>query len=228
MLDRRAQIGGGDQGHERKDCVEVIQSDLNRCNRRRQGRIEGFGHVLDLRERAVGPEDIKGGKAFFPIRKCAQKRKRGGRAQPVHAVFVADNMAAATLRQRQRFTHGRIPRKHGGLRSFSVQRRCGDRGFTVSRRVTVNRAPSDIGLQPVGKTLGSLGSGRVDFVDYLALLQDRGAAATLGQGQIAIVAQTYTDTCFQGKPRQDVLPETTVGKRFGNTQRHGLFIGFGG
>lgn len=228
MLDRCAQIGGGDQGHERKNCVQFVQSDLDRCNWRWQGRVEWRGDVLDLGKCAVGSENVKHAKAFFPVRKCAQKGKRGCRAQAVHAVLGAYDVAAATVRQRQCFAQGSIAREHSRFRRNSVQGRSRDRGFTLCGRISVNGAPPDVRLQPVRKTLRGFGFRRINFVNYLALLQDRSAVATLGQGQIAILAQAHTDPSFQGKSRQYVLPKTTVGKRFWNAECHGLVVGFGG
>lgn len=148
MLQRLAKIRRFDDRNKGQDSVEVVQCHLNRMNGRRARRIEGRRQPIDLGERGVRVQRKKGLKPFVPIRKAAQNRKRGGRAQPVHPVFWTDDMTAATMGHRKLLAQGHVTIGCGRLisqRNFEA----GAKRRALIGRKAFDRAFPDVGCQPI-------------------------------------------------------------------------------
>lgn len=148
MLQRLAKIRRFDDRNKGQDGVEVVQCHLNRMNGRWAHRIEGRRQPIYLGERRVRVQRKEGLKPFIPIRKAAQNRERGGRAQPVHPIFGTDHVTAATMGHRKLFAQGHVTIGCGcGIGNGDLK--TGTKGGALIGCKAFDRAFSDIGCQPI-------------------------------------------------------------------------------
>lgn len=148
MLQRLAKIRRFNDRNKGQDGVEVVQCHLNRMNGRGARRIKGRRQPIDLGEGGVRVQRKEGLKPFIPIRKAAQNRKRGGRAQPVHPVFWTDHVTAATMGHRKLLAQDHVTIGCGyGIGDGDLK--TGAKGRALIRRKAFDRAFPDVGCQPI-------------------------------------------------------------------------------
>jgi len=224
-LDRRSKFGRFHSRNEGEDCLQILERQRKRRDRRRTFFAEGLRDVRYLGKGGMRIQHKERLKSVIPIGECPEKPEGRRRSNAVHPVLFVHNVAAATERQRQRFSHRGVAFETG-LHHHLFYRDVGAEHRRTFGLEGLDGSLSNIGQEPVGKAVCV----RPFFIGKLPepflTPENRDTFGPKRRfGDVALGDDRNSNPCFKRKPRQKVLEKPSFDKDLGGAQPKRFFLG---